>query len=661
MKLLALMLAILVPLQAHAVVTDLGDLDIPSSRIPTWYPISEPDLSGHTNLDVTTDGATASCTNVNNADTNSDATNVQCFIDYAEAQGGPYILGFPSGDYYLVDNDLIRLKTNVVLQGVGNTSDWVLAGGGGFVSGSCNSVSFFVALGTVGASTPWTGGRSEGDTVLEVTDASIVVSDDWVITQANAGTRYTENGGSPNTPGSVDQFQQQQFKVVSTDTVSSPETITIDRPLRYDYGSSGTNIRKSNPVTGTGIKDFELNWTGTTGASTGHTICFKYATENFLIGVDFARWYASVLIMQRGADRNLIYQNRIRGTFHEAPGSSGYGIRANQGPSDNHMHDNICDLDSNKCMVFQENTNGNMFTYNYGKDCDGQDERAIFFHGDRPEENLIEGNVVNECVIEMDNFYTPQGEYNTFFRNRTETPLLPGDLGEKPRGLQAHQDDTNYSLSLAPNFVLNWGGWFGNLVGCGSSPHGYFEGVCRHFDFSETGHASPNYADPPGWYERNVGFDDDRSHTDCTADSTPHDCCPAVSYPSPGAAVDDCHFGWGLHTSSNTPAENNVDNFDSDTVPGAISSADNPYSLMNDTWNDVNFRPDGWCNEIATWPAVGSDVDYLVSGDETDPTGNEKIPAQRRYDGEACTAWTGGVDGGTGTAGGSLGAGGGFN
>ncbi|MBN2518144.1 MAG: hypothetical protein JXB14_04825, partial [Candidatus Altiarchaeota archaeon] len=94
---------------------DLGDLQIPPERIPTWDPGVEggiPDTSSWTVVNALDFGATPN-------DDTDDTAGINAAITNAAGFGAPAVVLLPEGAYRVTQPDEISLKSNVVLGGEG--------------------------------------------------------------------------------------------------------------------------------------------------------------------------------------------------------------------------------------------------------------------------------------------------------------------------------------------------------------------------------------------------------------------------------------------------------------------------------------------------------------------------------------------------------------
>ena len=600
----------------------LGALNVPAERVPDWNIVAPTDTRSWPAYNVVTEvGALnsafgSSCNPAVLNDGLGDDGNIQCMIN--AVAGTSTVLVLPAGRLDILNKGGLRMPSGVVLRGFGPSSLFHFEGTANFTTNSCKSMTWINFTGTDGASTAWTGGYSRGNRVLEVSDASLFAIGDWVRIHMNDDPNLTPLNSSAGTPGRMEYT----VKVAAVNSTSSPERVTIDRPLRLDYTTAGgRTVTKVNPITGSGLENFKIVTEGSTSGS--HQVCMKRAVGNWVVNMEVGPYPAIFVFNDRSSARNLMQHNFV----HDTTGDQGfntYPFSLQYGASDNHVHNNRF-TNISKAIVIQTGAIGNLVTYNYGRDCSGH-RRLVFFHGEYPSETLVEGNVVDtDCNIDMDNHWGPQGERNTFYRNRS----IDDDLNGRPDSIRSHSDDSQMIIATQPNMILNFTPAIYQSLGCKSSPGDYDNGRCDHWDFrpGHTGHStSPGKLYIDAYAERNVGYDV-RSADQCVGDNNPYTCCP---YNSPaGVTEDSCVFGNSFHTSLSS---SDVENYQRTDPAPSWSSESYPYSLAVE-WNRPDVRPSGWCQEITQWPAIGADVDSLPI------SALPKMPAHAAYDGDPCTPW----------------------
>ena len=688
MRILIAVLAAIFLVPSYAAARDaasLGDLMVSTSRVPDWYRVPEPDTSGWTEIDVTSQSevnsvyqpdGTCNAVIAGTSGGNARKASIACMLD--NNPGGGVTLLFPAGTYGDFHEGLIaNFTTNdIQIMGVGDTTIVEVSGlpspALGTQKGRCQRP-YFGAHGDLPTTTEtWITGFTRNTTEIGVVDASVFSVDDWVVLHhdgtANAGLLAGTNldGTAVECPGGCAPSDHAHYELeevaLVTNVNADTDIITIDRGLRLDYSTWGTNpsVQKFVPRERVGVANlrFKQNSPFVAGPNSG-VICMTHTVNSWVKDVKFGPTFHIAILLEARAARNYIAHNQVWDVVCDTSCASSQHYQLSMGAMDNLVHDNICgnaseategDLRST-CVMIYLGAKANMVTYNYSSDCSlntplGTGKRHIFFHGNFPYENLLEGNVGGTgCRDDIDTRYNHQGPRNTFFRGRS---MDHSELTTKAFGLRAHKDDADRLIAIDPNFILNFmSSWYTAAVSCGTGeiaagscyPHDYGSSMTHPANWANSTDTAGNAV-----YEYNIGTDT-RSHLDCTSFETPYECCNDVDE---AKSPDGCTFGFALHPGAFSLVDNN--NLDRNSATAAANGPwsgaghDLPYSLVNldadgtsGGWNGANLRPPGWCNEISAWPAVGADVDVM-------PTSNTiKIPAQRRYDGDACTAWTGGA------------------
>ena len=115
-------------------------------------------------------------------------------------------------------------------------------------------------------------------------------------------------------------------------------------------------------------------------------------------------------------------------------------------------------------MIVQSGANGNVFSYNYSLDpywnsTPNNSAGDMVLHGNFPYSNLFEQNVCRNIVI--DNSHGPNGEYNTFFRNRAEGYGIFFSANNSPNQNFIGNDipNTSFPHSLV-NYTISGSGHF---------------------------------------------------------------------------------------------------------------------------------------------------------------------------------------------------------
>lgn len=613
----ALVAALSAPQAVQAV--DLGDLQVPSSRIPDWHAPAVADTSGWNVVDVSNSTAMnalpgGSCPAATPNDGGSDGPALQCALDRSAPRT---VLQLRAGTYALAADQGLVFPNERVLRGQGQGATTIsLSGRQPYRANTCVSGRSRVFFhGSRGGSTGWTSGYTRGSRWIGVASTSSFSAGDYVQLHMDNDPAVLEN-----MIRSTDQVFEPIFRIESVNAAN--QTLLLDRPLRIDYTArGGRTVRKLSPARRAGLESLTLRPQGAVSSDDNKIVCFKYAVESWVQDVEIDGFWEKAIDVDNSA-RNVIAHNHIHRTS-DSNSSNNYAIQLTLNATDNLVHDNVFEKTDNGAVTLQLGSHGNIVSYNYFFDCVGW-TRAVFFHGVYPGENLIEGNVSGNCYMDMDNYWGRQGPRNTFYRNRMTHNEFDPSKAQRVFTIRTHNDDGSRIVAQQTNLLLNQAGAFHG------GPRKYNLGSNFGFDDGYQNGDSPGL-----WAEGNVARDT-RSVSQCVDVDVPWDCCW-------GAGQGSCDFGFLM-----THAQTNCGlgagncpgrNAEGTAAPSAWSGLTFPPSLVVD-WNDPAARPPGWCAE-SPWPAVGADVDVW-------PNGLTPIPAQRRAQGLGCTG-AGGSGGGNGS------------
>jgi hypothetical protein len=658
-------IALALPAQARDGAS-LGDLTMSPERVPDWYLVPEPDTSDWRVVDVTDQSqvdavyGAGQCGAIEpgTSDTGGRRGKLRCMVDN---NPGRVVLHFPAGTYGFGGGGIVDFTTDEIdIRGAGPFTVFTASGQGMYTGGDNSDECSLTHVNMMGpdpfSSQNWTSGFTRGTTTIGVSNVSAFSdyqTNPWVVlhhdgTTASVGSECP-NPGCPGVTKRKHRELEEVVKIVSISTAAN--TITVDRPLRIDYNDYGTNpkIYRFSPRQKVGVSNLKIRYEAPYAAAA--MTCMTRTVDSWIRNIQFDGFWNQAVQLKSRAARNFIAGNDAWDPV--CPDCGGFTLYVYNiiYARDNLVHDNVCGSTSatrgdwhDKCIVLFLGSSGNMVTYNYANKCDRtgsspniSHSRHIFFHGNFPYENLVEGNVAGEkCYLaDYDTRYDWQGPRNTFYRNRSMDHTVQ-DV--KPYGLRSHKDDANKPIATEPNFMLNYvPAMYQNVGGCkslSSDAYAYSEGVCGPHDY-EVGKTTPHnyYIGGSAAYEYNIGTDT-RSVDQCVGPDNPYTCCTGRGTAGP----DGCTFGFALHPDDvSSINHNNLDrNSGTPAIQGPWAGHDLPYSMIAE-WNAPDARPSGWCQEISSWPAVGADVDVMPTSNST------KIPAQRRYDGESCTpgTWSG--------------------
>jgi hypothetical protein len=589
--------------------TDLGDLTIPSSRVPDWYSICGPgergcdidlpDTSGWTTVEATNASAIGSATGgrctaaADPADGADDGVAIRCMTDNLPPR---YILEFPAGTYNFSVNsgELWIRRSELVLRGVGSATIFkshfvgnggngsggaaplcrpephaLVCGGGGFVGSEDNpgQVANYTTI-------AWTAGYAAGTTVITVSNAATLslATGDWIVMKGDV-------------PSNLDPGKETYIHGMHKIASVSGNDVTLERGLRHDWNLSGNQIvAKFDPIYNVGIESIRFTEVDTTsGNRYKYSLSLMSAVESWVRGCEFGTVYSHQLQLGAGgggALRSPASRILVQGNNHEYM-ISAESANANmtqlmlEKTFDNVVENNVYEEEA-RPITIQDYAAGNVVAYNFfqptGANNTNRCKAAVFWHGDYPSETLVEGNQVNlegttdggdTCNLSFDGgTWGSNGPRHVLYRNRVEggTAEAVGSGAIRVSWTQAGEISTPSVNAI------------GNIV--------------RHFSWGNGGNFDATI--PDAWLERNV-------------------------YRS---------------TLNLTPNAQNVQNHNGETAPAAWSGFYAPDSLYR------NARPLWWCDEACLWQgqagigAFGDDFSQRLCS----------LPAQLRAARQACGA-----------------------
>ncbi len=355
------------------------------------------------------------------------------------------VIFFPKGLYLI--RSTLKLPSNTVLRGEGVVSRLKFD-----LSSSTNKNCIEVVAGKQPRFVSAISGYSKGSHVVTVSNSSGFVAGEFV--------EIRELNGKWDTHPLGEYAVGQIMKIKSV----KGSTITFEETLRIGYSSDlKPEVRPLFPVSNTGIECLKLIRVESK-AMHGKTISFSEAINCWVTGVESSK----------GQDQHIAIKTSSHITisgcyFHDAysydGGGNGYGVQLMQHTSDCKVENSVF-VRLRHSMMLASGANGNVIAYNYSTDPKSTTEMPrdaigdLSLHGHYPFANLIEGNIVQN--IFLDDYWGPNGPYNTFFRNRAELYGI------------AIEDEYNYAVktnkqNLVGNEVTNTGVNKGNYVLKGSA------------------------------------------------------------------------------------------------------------------------------------------------------------------------------------------------
>ena len=353
--------------------------------IPTYGPV----------LDITSYGAVG----------DGVAVNDTCIINaIAALNGNSGTIYFPTGNYFFTQR--INLPDSVVLKGASADSTTLSFN----LNGNNNLISIGGSIGAPVAALSALAAKDSNYILLD--DASTIEVGDYLRISFNDASLLFSTWAY----GSVGQ-------VVRVKQVTGNK-VELYSALRRSYSlADSAKVRIITPRVGCGIECLKID---RLDASVGQTtnIDISYAANCWLRGVESNNCnFAHVAL---STSTNI----EITGCYlHHAhaygDGGQGYGV-AIQSTSGECLIENNIFNHLRHSLLLQSGANGNVCAYNYSMDpfwenlpfIPANSAGDIVMHGNYPYLNLIEGNIVQNMMV--DNSHGLNGPHNTFFRNRAE-------------------------------------------------------------------------------------------------------------------------------------------------------------------------------------------------------------------------------------------------
>ena len=330
--------------------------------------------------------------------------------------GTPGIIEIPSGNFLF--KKTISIPSNILLKGKGSdktTLNFNLNGNGDLFSVQGNLTS---------TSSPILTGTTKNNKVINVANATGFAINDFVLVKQTANNLLASN------------WAYNYFFQIAKITKINGNQITLEKPLRLDFNATNNPVlQKINPVQNIGIESLKIKRSDATSGQTSN-VFFNYAVNCWVKGVEFENCNYAHITLQSSANIT-ISGNYLHDAFDYGSGGKGYGVVLQFGASDNFIYDNIA-KHLRHSFLLQATANGNVIGYNYSYDTywteswlPNNSAGDIVLHGNYPYANLIEGNIIQNLVI--DNSHGINGPYNTFFRNRIENygVVMNGNSGDK--------------------------------------------------------------------------------------------------------------------------------------------------------------------------------------------------------------------------------------
>ena len=201
------------------------------------------------------------------------------------------------------------------------------------------------------------------------------------------------------------------------------DSLVLKKPLRRSYlGNNLPTIYKLIPRHQVHINCIKIERIDTTTTQTAN-IYFYDAADCSINGIE-SNYCNFAHIDIRNSTKITVKNSYFRESFSYGSDGKGYGVIIQSTSGDCYVHQNNFEH-LRHSMILQSGANGNVYAYNYstnpywtGVSLPANSSGDMVFHGNYVYMNLMEGNVVQNIVI--DNSHGKNGPFNTFYRNRAE-------------------------------------------------------------------------------------------------------------------------------------------------------------------------------------------------------------------------------------------------
>jgi len=221
---------------------------------------------------------------------------------------------------------------------------------------------------------------------------------------------------------------------------------------------------KMLPITNVGIENIRIEATDKTNSQTSN-IVFQNAYNCWVSCVESYNCNFSHIVMDRS--RNIsITTSYFQDGFDYGGGGKAYGTTIQNASKHCLLEENVY-KHLRHSILLQSGANNNIIGYNYSEEpfwttliLPENAAGDIVLHGNFPFDNLIEGNICQNIVI--DDSHGINGGHNTFFRNRTESYGIFMNRGEPTdnQNFVGNLIVRNEEVSILPLYVLEGEGHF---------------------------------------------------------------------------------------------------------------------------------------------------------------------------------------------------------
>jgi hypothetical protein len=434
------LLTLITPTPALAV--DLGDLNVPASRIPDWHTPTGAvngynDAKTWPQYDVTCIGRNTDCYSGMQPYTavreirkcqqvkEGQFGGMNCMIANAPDET---VLFLPPGKYEVFANSMMRIsRSNVVIRGAGpdltiisrESAKRESVGGhcdantGAIIASVCNPS-------WKGSRVNWVGGYGRGETNIQLASGGLFAAGDWILLRMSGDTGCELMDKHLNGGSSADGFVHITQVVDATGS-----DLEIDRPLRFGYdrpGCTGHSAAVFEPIERVGFESLRMTSSPSIPVGPNSHSDIKFVHLQFTAAVDswlidskidrgYDRWFSS------GYSSGIWVQGNEFDDLDETIFFDTEGIYLADGAADSIVENNIC-TGTRVCQKIDNGAEGSVYAYNYTRQDQHKCERSFFNHGHFVRETLIEGNDIDCEITVADSFWGRNGPRHTAYRNR---------------------------------------------------------------------------------------------------------------------------------------------------------------------------------------------------------------------------------------------------
>jgi hypothetical protein len=252
----------------------------------------------------------------------------------------------------------------------------------------------------------------QGNKKLYVSQPQLFSIGDFIRLHAFDDSLLVNNSWAYHTTGQIFEIMQIEG-----------DSLILNKPLRRSYlGNYLPVIYKITPRHQVHIKCIKIERMDSTTTQSSN-IFLNYAADCSFSGMESYKCnYAHIDI--RNSIRISVENCFFKDGFSYGGDGKAYGIMLQSTTGDCFVHQNNFEH-LRHSMILQSGANGNVLAYNYSKNpfwsgtsLPSNSAGDLVFHGNYVYMNLLEGNVVQNIVI--DNSHGINGPFNTFYRNRAE-------------------------------------------------------------------------------------------------------------------------------------------------------------------------------------------------------------------------------------------------